>query len=887
MERIRASGFRFSWYARAVARLIGRTHELEKLHELWSAGTRCIEIIGAPGIGKSALMREWSERSTAEDTLIPSLDSATNEQDLYFAVADSLGMDREGGALATRLQTMLAARGGTLVLDQVEHLDPDAAARLIREWIDAAPRLQVVVATRRPLGVEDAETLRLKPLNLPSRNDDLEAAAAQLFLKRAQEVVPDLGGENMAEHIVSVVRRLDGVPLAIELAAHSLQRLSLPRLAHRLGTNVANLPGGLDAPILSSWDTLAETDQRVLAAVSVLENGFDADGAAAVASVNADVFPILGRLAAHSLLLRTSGSSGGARFAWLSPIRAFASKQVSELEEPKRRAARYYASLDREELTTEDLPNLEQALGWCLAGDDRDPKVAVSLFVRLASLHYPESTAAYCERLIAKLGNEFGAEAEFEVHTIGSRAAMLCQRWDLASTLLVAAMERSKTPAQRARVLVGMARVDLFRRNPTASKSWLEQIEPRADLGDELLAEVGNLNFGIALFSGRLQEALTHVEKALQHAQQLNDPRLLGWTLGNLAYVHSQMGTYSQALEVGRRAAEVARDAQSPVLLARALAILGGAMAEGAEPDAEDVLREAAELAQRHSETTASLLARMNIAHMLREREALVDARRETVVALEQAQGVFRGALEWHLGMIAHQEGELHQGLKHYDRAIELQRKSGLKRLIGTAHVVRAVAHARAGQLDRAEEDLRQPEASHGPDTLGLAKRIVALLRARETGQSAQTQSIQEHVARLNEDIRQKEHKRTFEDRFLLREAEIVIAELKQDTLVVQIARDGSQFRLPGTEPVSIARRKALTLVLAALAALRDETPGKTLGIDDLCKAGWPGERITRDAARRRVYVTINELRKKGLKDALLRHGTGYLLDPSITTVVD
>ena len=857
--------------------LIGRREELAKLQELVAAGTRCAFVVGAPGIGKTALVRHWAgTREAITCTLAPQ----TTQRGLYYAIAIALGLDTEGTALAERVQNVLASHGGVLVLDQVENLQSENANRILQAWLAVAPRLQLIAITRRPLAIEDSEVIRVPPLALPAEPADLSAPAAELFLRHARKVVPELDLPSVAETIVRIVQQLDGVPLALELAAHSLRRVSAERLLRRLESGGSRLPAGLDAAINGSWELLGFEDQRALSALSALESGFDVDAAQAVAATQVDIFPVLDRLVSHCLLRRESQPTGGARFSWLSPIRAFAAKQSADREEAMARAARYFSELEQNDLATHDIGNLERLLEWAMESDE-SAETAVGIFLRLASLHYPESTSAHAERLRARFPETGNAAVDYEVRYVGGRAAMRCQRWALAGELLTEAIELAQSNPQRARALVVMGRVEIFRGSREASQSWTDRIDLDAELGHRIYAELGNLKGAASLFAGELKTALHHQERALEHAQLLRDAGVLAQTLANLTSVHFQLGAYGQAVEVGRRAVEVARESGSTVWIARTLATLGGILAEVREPDAEEVLREAIETSNRQGEPAPASHARMKLAHWLRERDDLAAARRETVLGLEQAQGIFRAPLQRHLGIIAHQAGEYGEALEHYDRAIETQQKHGMSHLLATSYVLRSLALAAVAEFEAADRDLAQDEVRHAEDAAAIARCMIDVARAQSDGGSAIAAA-----APLSLALQGPEQTRNVEQRFVRRLAEEMLSELATQTLVIRVRQDGSEFSLPGGETISLVRRRALGAVLAALASHRIAEPGGAVGVDDLCAAGWPGERINRSSARRRLYVTISELRKMGLKESLLKHGGGYLLDPSTTSVI-
>lgn len=310
-------------FLRSRSTFVGRERELVQLRDALSR-QRLVTIVGAGGSGKTRLAIELA-RTAHEfaDVHTVELAGLTHEDQVTLAV-----LEGAGAASLDDLRVVLS-RHSLLVVDNCEHV-LDAIAPLISELVAACPSLTVLCTSRAPLEIS-AEQVWRAPTMHP---DD----AAQLFLARAGSA--ELS-EADRERVRSVCERLDGIPLAIELAAARLRSLPLSELVSRLDDQLKVLVGGardvprqrtLRATMDWSYDLLDEDEQTALRWVSTFAGGFTLAAAESVLSGHSalDVLGALDRLVQHSLL-QLDRDSG--RFRMLEPVRQYAAERLDEVNE--------------------------------------------------------------------------------------------------------------------------------------------------------------------------------------------------------------------------------------------------------------------------------------------------------------------------------------------------------------------------------------------------------------------------------------------------------------------------------------------------------------------------------------------------------------------------
>jgi predicted ATPase/DNA-binding SARP family transcriptional activator len=380
---------------------VGRDDELARIGKSLEQ-SRLVTLVGPGGAGKTRLASEAAAQlvdGVADGVWLVELAQVTTGSDVPQAVLGSLGLrethllDRRGKLSArdalTRLVEGLAQTQTLIILDNCEHVI-EASARLADHLLAECPELRVLTTSREPLGIFGEVLLAVPPLGQPAPSasavEAMEYPAVRLFADRAATVRPGFEiDEETAPTVIEIVRRLDGLPLAIELAAARLRTLPLDEIAARLSDRFRLLTGGsrtalprhrtLRAVVEWSWDLLTPDERRLAEQLSVFPSGITTDTAIAVCDVEpADVPDLIASLIDKSLL---QPINGGRRMRMLETIREYGAERLGERGELgtfRARHADHFAALMKEAE-----PNLTTAgqLPWfALLRDERDNIVA-------------------------------------------------------------------------------------------------------------------------------------------------------------------------------------------------------------------------------------------------------------------------------------------------------------------------------------------------------------------------------------------------------------------------------------------------------------------------------------------------------------------------------
>ncbi|RSM85727.1 AfsR/SARP family transcriptional regulator [Kibdelosporangium aridum] len=536
---------------------IGRDDDLARIDALLTTG-RLVTVLGPGGAGKTRLAVEAARRHRHEyrdGAWMIDLASVTEPAKVSAAVLAGIRMrgifearPRVAGDELDVLVNQLDGRESLLLVDNCEHLI-DAVARLIVALLTRCPGLRVLATSREPLAVDGEALVPLGPLPLPGPDDGVEqarqAASIRLFTERAAAVRPGFEvDEATLPEIRRVVRGLDGMPLALELAAARLRTLSLPELADGLSDRFRLLITGsrtaparhrtLRAVIAWSWDLLSEQERTVADRISILPGGVTAASATAVCAGTAVQAAAILELLVDRSLLQLAPEPG--RYRMLESLREYGTDRLAEtgdLDAVRDLAADYFAGLiarydpqlrgpaqlEAVRAISTEYDNALAALRWrCVTGDATG---AVALALHLTwywQMFGRHAEAAYwLGEALAVPGGQPTPEracvhAIYLLTSIGTRPGMTAEVRELVGQLLA----HPSLPG-RASVLVALP----FLQDEKAALAIIEHLVDGDDVWLSGLAGMTRAQF--AENAGELDRVRTDVEAALACFRQTGD----------------------------------------------------------------------------------------------------------------------------------------------------------------------------------------------------------------------------------------------------------------------------------------------------------------------------------------------------------------------------
>jgi predicted ATPase len=357
---------------------IGRESELAEVQAAARAH-RLVTLTGVGGVGKTRLALEVAARLSGEfpdGVWFFELAAVADPAAVPDAVAAVLGITQQPGkTVSESVADVLEGRVRLLVLDNCEHV-LDAAADLVEKIVARSASVRILATSREGLRVADEQLWPVPSLDLGT---GIDSPAVALFAERARAVAPHFSKRDEADAVVEICGRLDGIPLAIELAASRMASMTArevrDRLDHRFRLLVGSRRGlerhqTLRHAVAWSFDLLAGAEKYLVARCSVFVGGFDLESACAVAgSGDFDDYAVLDLLDAlvRKSLLAPDRSPGGTRYSMLETIRQFAEEQLAaggEADTVRAAHSRYFAGKETDILALWDSPHQREAYEW-------------------------------------------------------------------------------------------------------------------------------------------------------------------------------------------------------------------------------------------------------------------------------------------------------------------------------------------------------------------------------------------------------------------------------------------------------------------------------------------------------------------------------------------
>jgi predicted ATPase/DNA-binding SARP family transcriptional activator len=560
----------------SMTRFIGREAELAAI-ERHLATARLVTLTGIGGVGKTRLAIEAAERvadGVDDGPWFVDLSALTAPELVAREVAGALDVvEQSDESVVDRLAVRLRGTEALLILDNCEHLR-GACAELARQLLSVAPRLRILATSREPLGVAGEVDLAVQPLPTPGAHDDRAAIASsdavRLFLARALDARPGVGDDPATlESAAAICRDLDGLPLAIELAAARAKAFSIQQIADRIGDRFQFLVSWrrlapdrhrtLRETMDWSHDLLDERDRRLLRRLAIFSGGFTLEAAGAICLDGDEAAAIdgLGRLVDASLVVAEE-RSGAMRYRLLETVRQYATSHLvasGEADGIRRAHAGWYLALAEDlepqlrgehqttafaTLETEH-DNLRAALGEVEAAGD--PEVRLRLTTALSRFWYVRGYLAESRRWLERA-------------LVGVGAA---------------------PPLLRRRALTAAGAVALLQGDYDAAVHLSElSLAASRETGDQRLVANGLSNLGaIVLAAGDRARARASLEEAVSIARSVDDSRIAALAINNLGDLALTEGDYASARPLFEESLGLLRQRGDTANIARSLFNLG------------------------------------------------------------------------------------------------------------------------------------------------------------------------------------------------------------------------------------------------------------------------------------------------------------------------
>lgn len=854
--------------------MIGRDADLARLLETLDRGALLVTVTGTAGVGKTTLAGHLVRALRAKVTpavYFADLTHALTVADVESAVLRGLSRDaawREHAQLGAVLESLGPS---VLVLDNFEHLVP-LADETIAAWIASVPELQIVVTSRERLHLSFEVVHDLRPLALPV-DEACEGAAVELWMERVRAIDCDYRVDPSSSGVVAeLLRRLDGLPLAIELAAARLGRLAVEDLRAELDA-LALAPGLRDA-IDASWELLDEDERCVFAACGVFRGDISVEAIQAVSGVPGALDAIT------SLLDKSLLVGGGARaVTMLETSRVYASEALARRPDRAAIEARhrdwFRAAAARARLVAEGDPRRAQRLL------DQERSNLQALVRRGESA----ATAADLEAALVvatALDEPRWQDGSLTIHE-GTAA-------DLG--LLVAHPLFDEVAADvKVRALVARGRVATWRVDGReAARRDLERAVEIAERTDDPAVRCLARRFRAlaALVRGAAVEARVDADAALALALEAGSPWLVCLAEAMIAFVMRFQDQTRGARELLERSRAGLRALGNDVFAISLGIDLVYVNLDLGDVDAAWTIIHRVE--REREALGMPSLPRLEIArgHLALDRGNAAAARAHYVDASARARALGESVLELVATVctaVCGLELAYSSGASHADvRGDELDLRDAITRMTrsgphlyeGLGDAIASVFHVLLGDGPTAAEALgRAARAS----TDGFGRVAYELCRA----------FVEDHAVRDVGDIVASivPHHSLAEIRILTK----ILARVgglasKQRASSAPRAADGPSFLLdrqgrwfvtPDGERVACGSRPVMRRILVALVDAR-LSGARALPADAIAEAGWPGERMLPAARKNRLHVMLTRIRDLGLRAAIEARDDGYRL---------
>jgi predicted ATPase/DNA-binding CsgD family transcriptional regulator len=552
----------------ARSSFVGREREIAEV-ERGLASTRLLTLTGAGGSGKTRLALEAARNFVGaypDGVWLVELAPLSEGALVSKEVAQALGVpERPAQPLADTLAEVLRDRKLLLVVDNCEHL-LDATAHLVDSLLDSCPHLSILATSREAIGVEGEVRWLVPPLSVPgdglaSSSEELEGyESVRLFVERARGRDPSFSlRPDNARAITEICGRLEGIPLAIELAAARVGTLSLNHISGRIGDSLDLLTRGgrtaeprqrtLKGTLDWSHDLLSEPEKVLFRRLSVFAGGWSLKTAETVVSGNGveegEVLELLSGLVEKSLVLAEEHEGSGVRYRMLEPVKQYAREKLEEggeSETVRRRHADFFLALaetarpelrgpeDKKwlERLEREHDNMRAALSFALEGEDAE--LALRLAGALGTFWHMHSHSEEGRKwLEAALARDDGAPVVVRIKALEALFWLAFDQWD----------------HDRAQAIAGEA----------------TQLSVEMETGSSLAASLRIMSAGPAWMRGDYQRGRELLEESLEISRKAGDRIMIAEALIQLAITAWGMGDVERGKEIYEEGAALCREA--------------------------------------------------------------------------------------------------------------------------------------------------------------------------------------------------------------------------------------------------------------------------------------------------------------------------------------
>lgn len=601
--------------------LIGRRQQIDELRQLMLE-SRLITLTGPGGSGKTRLALElaWLLAASFDaGAVFVDLAPVNDSKEVVPAIAQRINVfENTDEALIETIKRALKQRNMLLIADNFEQVIERAP--VLNELLEAAPRLKILVTSREALRLTGEQEYPVPPLTLPVESHSPgceieEAEAVNFFVQRAARVRPGFTlNQNNAQTIAQICLRLDGLPLALELAAARCKLMSPETLLTRLEDRLDVLRGGardlparqqtLRSTLEWSYQLLDDSEKRLFARLAVFRGGRSFEAIEAVCSDDDDIVDTLAGLVDKSLLYQQERQDGELRFWMLETIQDYADECLGasgEEDSIRRRHAEYFVDLCERanpelrlanhfrwsELLSAEHDNLRAALDWAYDNDEITLCVrmvsALDLFWHAYGWHVEGLN--WTQRLLDRI--EETDRAYHAAFLICASKMIHYHNLDEAQGLCKVALEIARELDDKPRIALALIELAYYTLNHTEKAIALAEqgVALYRDLGEQPgIAHALNILGEIARYGGDDERAREAYEACLDVVKQTGETRRHCFSLENLAFIAQHQGDHRQAISYLQQALRISHKVNSPLDIGCNLIAMAGSLAALGQP---------------------------------------------------------------------------------------------------------------------------------------------------------------------------------------------------------------------------------------------------------------------------------------------------------------